>query len=103
MVGKDLVGNTNVARGRLAAARAPSYLRAVNEPEARASQFTARIMLITDLAYLMCSAELRLMPRETAEHLLDAVLELIDELPERDLANPPGDMWRSASAGCRSG
>jgi hypothetical protein len=40
----------------------------VNEPEARASQFTARLMLITDLAYLLCSADMKLMPRDTAQH-----------------------------------
>jgi hypothetical protein len=40
-------GTEQVAQGRLAGAKAQSYLRAVNEPEARASQFTARLMLIT--------------------------------------------------------
>ena len=82
----------NVAQGRLAGAKAPSYLRAVNEPEARASQFTARLMLITDLAYLLCSAELKLMPRDSAQRLTAAVLGLIDELPQRDLATPAGDI-----------
>jgi argininosuccinate lyase len=49
-------------------------------------------MLITDLAYLLSSADLKLMPRETAAHLMKAVLEVIDELPRRDLSNPPGDI-----------
>ncbi len=87
-----MAGTGNVTQGRLAGAKARSYLRAVNEPEARASQFTARIMLITDLAYLLCSAELKLMPRDHAQHLLAAVLGLIDELPNRDLSRPPGDI-----------
>ena len=82
----------NVAQGRLAGAKAPSYLRSVNEPEARASAFTARLMLITDLAYLMCSAELKLMPRDSAQRLTVAVLGLIDELSQRDLATPAGDI-----------
>ena len=87
-----MAGTGNVTQGRLAGAKARSYLRAVNEPEARASQFTARIMLITDLAYLLCSAELKLMPRDHAQHLLAAVLGLIDELPNCDLSRPPGDI-----------
>jgi hypothetical protein len=58
-----MAGTEKVAQGRLAGAKAQSYLRAVNEPEARASQFTARLMLVTDLAYLLCSAEAKLMPR----------------------------------------
>ena len=87
-----MAGTENVAQGRLAGAKAPSYLRAVNEPEARASQFTARLMLTTDLAYLLCSAEMSLMPRESAQHLVAAVLELLDDLPNRDLSRPPGDI-----------
>jgi argininosuccinate lyase len=87
-----MAGTENVTQGRLAGAKAPSYLRAVNEPEARASQFTARIMLTTDLAYLLCSAEMKLMPRDSARHLTAAVLGIIDELPKRDLARPPGDI-----------
>ncbi len=87
-----MAGTENVAQGRLAGAKAQSYLRAVNEPEARASRFTAQLMLITDLAYLLCSAKLNLMPRDTAGRLIAAVLALIDELSTRDLANPPGDI-----------
>ena len=87
-----MAGTENVAQGRLAGAKARSYLRAVNEPEARASQFTARIMLITDLAYLLCSAEMELMPRDCAQHLTAAVLGLVDELPNRDFSRPPGDI-----------
>jgi argininosuccinate lyase len=86
------VASANAAQGRLAGAKAQSYLRAVNEGEARASAFTARLMLITDLAYLLCSAEMQLMPRETAQHLTKAVLEIIDGLSERDLSKPPGDI-----------
>ena len=78
--------------GRLAGAKAASYLRAVNEPEARASRFTAPIMLKTDLAYLMCSAEMKLMPQDTAKHLTAAVLTCLDELPSRDTTQPPGDI-----------
>ena len=78
--------------GRLAGAKAASYLRAVNEPEARASQFTAPIMLKTDLAYLMCSADLKLMPVDTAKHLTTAVLKCLDDLANRDTTQPPGDI-----------
>lgn len=82
----------NVAQGRLAGAKAQSYLRAVNAPEARASQFTARLMLTTDLAYLLCSAEMNLTPRDCAQQLIAAVLELLAELPDRDFSSPPGDI-----------
>jgi argininosuccinate lyase len=87
-----MAGTEKIAQGRLAGAKAQSYLRAVNEPEARASQFTARIMLTTDLAYLLSSAEMNLMPRDCAGHLMTAVLGIIDELPTRDLSRPPGDI-----------
>ena len=87
-----MAGTGNVAQGRLAGAKSPSYLRAVNEPEARASLFTARLMLITDLAYLVESADMQLMPRATARNLAAAVLALIEQLPERDLAKPAGDI-----------
>src|SRR5882757_6895270 len=87
-----MAGTGNVAQGRLAGAKAPSYLRAVSAPEARASQFTARLMLVTDLAYLLCSAEVKLTPRDCAQQLIEAVLGLIDELPQRDFSAPPGDI-----------
>jgi len=81
-----------IPQGRLAGAKAASYLRAVNEPEARASVFTAPIMLKTDLAYLLCSAELKLMPEDTARALTQAVLQCLDGLPGRDFSHPPGDI-----------
>ena len=81
-----------VPQGRLAGAKAASYLRAVNEPEARASVYTAPIMLKTDLAYLMCSADLKLMPVDSAKRLATAVLKCLDELPTRDTMRPPGDI-----------
>jgi hypothetical protein len=49
-------------------------------------------MLITDLAYFLRSAEMKLMPRDCAQHLTAAVLGLIEELPTRDLSRPPGDI-----------
>jgi argininosuccinate lyase len=83
---------TDAPQGRLAGGKSASYLRAVNEPEARASGFTAPIMLKTDLAYLMCSAELKLMPEDVAKRLTTAVLRCLDDLPNRDTAEPPGDI-----------
>jgi argininosuccinate lyase len=87
-----MAGPKSVAQGRLAGERAATYLRAVNEPEARASVFTADLMLRSDLAYLMCSAELRLMPQDTARRLSQAVLDLIDKLGAFDTSRPPGDI-----------
>jgi argininosuccinate lyase len=81
-----------VPQGRLQGTKAASYLRAVNEPEARASKFTAPIMLKTDLAYLLCSAEMKLMPEDTARHLSKSVLQCLDELATRDTSLPPGDI-----------
>lgn len=83
---------TAIPQGRLAGAKAVSYLRAVNEPEARASVFIAPIMLKTDLAYLLCSAELGLMPEDSAKHLAAAVLQCLETLSSRDTSQPPGDI-----------
>jgi argininosuccinate lyase len=79
-------------QGRLAGPRSPSYLRAVNEPEARAGRLVAPIMLKTDLAYMLCAAEMKLMPTETARNLMAAVLICLDALDSRDTMQPPGDI-----------
>jgi argininosuccinate lyase len=78
--------------GRLTRAKSPSYLRATGEPEARASRFTARFMLVSDLAYVMSAAELGYTPKQSAQALIAALLELIDELPQLDVAKPAGDI-----------
>ncbi len=87
-----MADKNSIPQGRLAGAKAASYIRAVNEPEARASCFTAPFMLKTDLAYLMCSAEMKLMPEDNAKRLAAAVLSCLDELSSRDTTQPPGDI-----------
>lgn len=84
--------SASTSEGRLAGAKAPSYLRAVSQVEARASALTAPIMLKTDLVYLMSSAELGLMPPDTAKRLAAAILKCLDELSSRDTSQPPGDI-----------
>ena len=44
--------------GRLSGSKSPSYVRAVNEPESRASRYTARYMLAGDIAYVLSAAPL---------------------------------------------
>jgi argininosuccinate lyase len=78
--------------GRLAGKKAPSYLRAVNVPEARASAYTARYMLVSDIAYVLSAAELGHTPEPTARTLIRALLRLIEELDSLDTTTPPGDI-----------
>lgn len=78
--------------GRLAGAKAPSYVRAVNVPEARASRHTARYMLLSDIAYVLSASELGYTPRSAGRNLVKALLELLDELETLDTSSPPGDI-----------
>jgi argininosuccinate lyase len=91
--------------GRLAGAKSPSYQRAVNEPETRASRFTARYMIASDVAYVLSAAELGATPRKVAVELLKALLPLYDNVSAIDTAVPLGDVvaqreaWITEKAG----
>lgn len=91
--------------GRLAGAKSPSYQRAVNQPETRASAFTARYMLASDVAYVLSAAELGATPPKVAAELLNALLSLFDDLASIDLSKPLGDVvsqreaWVTEKAG----
>lgn len=78
--------------GRLAGGKSPSYQRAVNEPETRASRFTARYMLASDIAYVMSAAELGATPSKVAAGLLKALLPLYDDVSAIDTSTPLGDV-----------
>lgn len=78
--------------GRLAGSKSPSYQRAVNEPETRASQFTARYMLASDIAYVLSAAELGATPPQVAAGLLEALLSLYGEVDAIDKTRPLGDV-----------
>lgn len=78
--------------GRLAGKKSPTYLRAVNEPEARASRFTARYMLISDIAYVLSAAELKQTPEPTARKLVAALIDMLGDLDNVDTSTPPGDI-----------
>jgi argininosuccinate lyase len=78
--------------GRLAGAKSATYLRAVNEPESRASRFTAPYMLASDIAYVLSAAELGCTPPEAAKHLLSALIELHDKVDTLDTTVPPADV-----------
>jgi argininosuccinate lyase len=99
------VSETKPPAGRLARAKSPSYVRATGEPEARASRFTARWMLVSDLAYVMSAAELGYTPPDSAGTLIASLLELLDELPRLDVSKPAGDIvaqreaWMAERAG----
>ncbi len=91
--------------GRLAGGKSPSYQRAVNEPETRASRFTARYMLASDVAYVLSAAELGATPRDAAVELLKALLRLYDDVAAIDTTTPLGDVvaqreaWVTEKAG----
>jgi argininosuccinate lyase len=91
--------------GRLAGGKSPSYVRAVSEPESRASPFTARWMLVSDLAYVLSAAELAYTPAAAARKLVGSLLALLDSLSEVDVTRPPGDIvaqreaWMAEHAG----
>ncbi|MPZ57228.1 MAG: hypothetical protein GEU91_12175 [Rhizobiales bacterium] len=91
--------------GRLADAKSASYVRAVNVPEARASGFTARYMLVSDIAYVLTAAEAGITPQASARRLLQALLELLDKADDLDSTRPPGDVvaqreaWVAEKAG----
>lgn len=91
--------------GRLAGSKSASYVRAVSTVEARASRFTARSMLVSDIAYVLSAAELGYTPKESAHTLIAALLELLDSLEQIDMSKPPGDIvaqreaWMAERAG----
>lgn len=78
--------------GRLAGAKSPSYQRAVNEPETRASRFTARYMIASDVAYVLSAAELGATPSKVAAELLKTLLPLYDQVDATDTSLPLGDV-----------
>lgn len=94
--------------GRLAGGKSPSYLRAVNEPETRASRFTARYMLASDVAYVLSAAELGGTPQPAAAKLLPVLLALLSEVDDIDKSRPLGDVvsqreaWVAQRAGAEN-
>jgi argininosuccinate lyase len=94
--------------GRLAGGKSPSYQRAVNEPETRASRFTARYMLASDIAYVLSATELGATPQPAAAKLLPALLALLAEVDDIDKSRPLGDVvaqreaWVAQRAGAES-
>ena len=78
--------------GRLSGSKSPSYVRAVNEPESRASRYTARYMLAGDIAYVLSAAELKCTPAVHARNLLQALIDLLGQLSDVDTTKPPADI-----------
>jgi argininosuccinate lyase len=91
--------------GRLAGPKSASYVRAVNVPEARASEFTAPYMLAGDIAYVLTAAEMGFTPTSTAVNLLNILLPMLEGVDDIDKTRPPGDVvsqreaWISEKAG----
>ena len=90
--GRTKVSGEEKSAGRMVGAKSPSYVRAVNVPESRASRFTARYMLLGDIAYVMSAAELGYTPKEAARALVAALVELLDNIDRIDTSKPPGDI-----------
>jgi len=78
--------------GRLSGGKSASYVRAVNEPESRASRYTARYMLAGDIAYVLSAAELKCTPAPHARKLLRALIDILSQLPDIDTSRPPADI-----------
>ena len=78
--------------GRLSGSKSASYVRAVNEPELRASRYTARYMLAGDIAYVLSAAELKCTPAVHARNLLQALIDLLGQLSDVDTTKPPADI-----------
>lgn len=95
--------------GRLAGAKSPSYQRAVNEPETRASQFTARYMLASDIAYVLSATKLGATPPKVAVGLLKPLIDLYNDAGSIDTTRPLGDVvaqreaWLGDKAGKENG
>jgi argininosuccinate lyase len=99
------VSESKAPGGGLKGAKSPSYVRAVSTPESRASAFTARSMLVSDVAYVLSAAELGYTPATSARKLITALLDLLDSLDRLDLSKPAGDIvaqreaWMAERAG----
>lgn len=65
--------------GRLKAPKAESYRRALSTIEARATPHVARLMLASDLAYVMSAAEIGLTPPKEARALIGCLVELLTD------------------------
>jgi len=89
------------AAGRLAGGKSSSYVRAVNEVEARSSRHTAPYMLAGDVAYVLTATELGFTPRDSAIALIKALLDLLDVIDETDTTQPPGDVVAQREAWLR--
>jgi argininosuccinate lyase len=99
------VTESKPAGGRLRGAKSPSYVRATSVPESRASRFTARSMLVSDVAYVLSAVELGYTPAVTAHKLIPALLDLLGSLDRLDMTKPAGDIvaqreaWMAEHAG----
>src|SRR5262245_34362687 len=102
---RKMVNDSKPAAGRLRGAKSPSYVRAASTPESRASPFTARLMLVSDIAYVLSAAELGYTPADSAHKLITALLELLESFDRLDLTKPAGDIvaqreaWMAERAG----
>jgi argininosuccinate lyase len=102
---EEYVTESKPAAGRLKGAKSPSYVRAVSTPESRSSAFTARSMLVSDIAYVLSAVELGYTPAASAQRLIPALLELLDSLDQIDVTKPTGDIvaqreaWMAERAG----
>ena len=76
----DHVNRAEGVGGRLAKPKSASYRRALSAVEARALPYVARLMLATDLAYVLAAAELGL--NRSARPLVGCLLELLGECDE---------------------
>lgn len=84
----DKVDHVEGVGGRLAAPKSAAYRRALSDVEARGLPYVARLMLGSDIAYVLSAAELGLTPPDAARKLLGCLLELLDQVDT--LVRAPG-------------
>ncbi len=78
--------------GRFALPKSPLYEQAMMRIEGRTNQYTARYMLLGDLAFVLSAVELGLTPPEIGKKLVGGLLELIPEAENLARSDTRGDI-----------
>ena len=78
--------------GRLAKNKSEAYIRAVMAVEGRSNQFTARHMLVGDLAFVLSATELGITPPDSAKAIVKCLLDMIPRAGELGRDNAVGDI-----------
>lgn len=78
--------------GRLTRNKSEAYIRAIMQVEGRSNQFTARHMLVGDMAFSLSATELGITPPEASKAICQCLLEMIPRAEELGRDNATGDI-----------